>query len=374
MSDSRQHVMLMVRELGSGGTERQTTSMAKFLDPSRFRVTIGCMISQGLRRAELDTAGIHIEQFDVPSLKSFQSLKGARHMRRFVREQNVKLVHAFDYPTCVIGPMALRWGMKGVKILTSQRAFRELVPEPWLSLLRRTDRFVDGIVVNSAQLLDAMVKDEKVPRDRLRLVYNAVDASAFPPPANGKRTRPAPVENARLVIGCVAGMRPEKDFPTLLRAMKALSARVDGVHLLLVGSGSEAASLEALRRELGLEGICHFVPQTSNVVPWLHAIDIFVLPSVSEALSNSVMEAMCAECALVVSRIGGNPELVEHGRNGLIFEARQVDQLEACLFRLVNDDEERRRFGATGRQFIESRFSRERSAGDLAKVYDEFLK
>jgi L-malate glycosyltransferase len=108
-----------------------------------------------------------------------------------------------------------------------------------------------------------------------------------------------------------------------------------GWTLLIVGSGSMLGQLRSQADAAGLAADCTFAPATGDVAPWLRAIDIFVLPSRSEALSNSLLEAMACGCCPVATRVGGNPELVRHGDNGMLFEAGDVGQLSRVLETLM---------------------------------------
>ena len=118
---------------------------------------------------------------------------------------------------------------------------------------------------------------------------------------------------------------------------------------------------------------CHFQPAVGNVAPWLRAMDIFVLPSLSEALSNSLMEAMGCGCCPVASNTGGNPELVQDGDTGLLFPVGDSDALAARLVRLVDEPENRRRLGSLAHRRMHQQFTREQAARAMAGIYQEFL-
>ena len=106
--------------------------------------------------------------------------------------------------------------------------------------------------------------------------------------------------------------------------------------------------LQSEARTLGIFEDCVFVPATGQVTTWLRAMDIFVLPSLSEALSNSLMEAMACGCCAVASNVGGNPELVRNGETGLTFEAGDSAGLSAALRALIEDEALRKRFAKAG--------------------------
>ena len=132
--------------------------------------------------------------------------------------------------------------------------------------------------------------------------------------------------------------------------------------------------LQGMSIELGIQERCHFEPSTADVTEWLGAIDIFVLPSLSEALSNSLMEAMACGCAVLASAVGGNPELVSDGNNGLLFQAGNAAELADRLERLIVDEDLRKRFSNEAPKRIRQCFSVETSVRRMEEIYDEVLK
>jgi glycosyltransferase involved in cell wall biosynthesis len=360
-------VLLMVRELNLGGTERQLAETAKALDRSRFDPRVGCFRPTGLRGDELRAAGVPIVQFPVPSLAS---LTGAVRIVRYIREQGIRLVHTFDTPANLYGVPAAR--MAGsTAILSSQRVHRGLWPAMVRHALRVTDRMVDGIVVNCEFLRRHLRDDEKTPGELIHLCYNGIDTTVFQP-ARGHR--PEALRDASLVIGVVCGLRPEKGLETLLDAFAAVRGLAPGMKLAIVGSGPCLAELQDRARALGILPGCVFEPATSRVPDWLHAIDIFVLPSLSEALSNSLMEAMACGCCVVASRVGGNPELVAGRETGMLFTPRDTAGLAEILGRLVREPSLRCELASNGVRLIHSRFSIQAAAQRMGEIYSTLKK
>jgi glycosyltransferase involved in cell wall biosynthesis len=219
-----------------------------------------------------------------------------------------------------------------------------------------------AVVVNCEFVRQHLQNDEGVPSGRIRLCYNGVDLEEFQP-------RETPRDS--LAIGVVCALRPEKDLGTLVEAFARI--RRPGLRLVIVGSGS---MLDQLRRQVearGLAGDCTFVPRTGQVAEWLRAIDIFVLPSQSEALSNSLLEAMACGCCPVASRVGGNVELIRHGENGMLFEAGDVDRLSHVLDTLVELRVLREQLAARARCTAE-KFSIGSSTRRMEEIYTELLE
>ncbi|MFN8573982.1 MAG: glycosyltransferase [Gemmatimonadaceae bacterium] len=363
-------ILLLVRALTAGGSERQLTEVAKSLDRSRWTPHVGCFHDEGVRGDELRAAGIPVVRFPVTSLSSPSLLTGARAMGRYLRTHGVQLVHTFDTPMNIFGVPTARWYRCPV-VLSSQRAYRALSSPRERTLLRVTDRLAHGVVVNCDAMRRHLVDDEHVPASHISLCYNGIDLERFhPAPA----ARPDFLRDASLVIGCACVLRPEKGLLTLLNAFAEVQPKERRVHLMLVGSGPMQDVLQQRSRELGLEDITHFVGNQSDVAPWLHLMDVFVLPSLSEAFSNSLMEAMACGCTCVASRVGGNPELVREGETGLLFDARDEAGLAAQLNRLVADAGLRQRLAESGARQIRERFSVQQSVRRMGEIYEEALQ
>ncbi len=353
-------ILLMARELGLGGTERQLTEIARALDRKQFTPHVGCLHAEGLRGAELEAAGVPIVRFPMQSLYRPSAIGAARQMGRYLKQHRIQLVHTFDVPMNLFGVPVAR-AYRTPVVLSSQRAFRDLTPGMHRRLLRVTDHLVDGIVVNCEALRQHLIGDERVPAKRIHVCYNGIDTAAFQP---GQRTGGNPV-----TIGVVCALRPEKGLPTLVEAF----AQVPGTQLVMVGSGPMLPELQRQAAALGVLDRCHFEPTTNRVADWLRKIDVFVLPSLSEALSNSLMEAMSCGCAVTASSTGGNIELIQSNITGLLFPPGDAAALAVNLRTLARNESLRMRLAANASRFIREGFSLERSAARMAEIYQRCL-
>jgi glycosyltransferase involved in cell wall biosynthesis len=357
----------MARELGLGGTERQLAETALSLDRDQFEPHVGCFTSGGFRAAELRAAGVPILELGVRSLLSASAVEGARRMGAYLARHEIALVHAFDVPLNLFAVPVARCYRTPV-VLSSMRAHRDLTPGMTRHLLRLTDRMVDGIVVNSRAVAHELTEHDGVPPSLLRLACNGLDTTVFR--RQGERAV-LPWDGAAagtLVIGTVCALRPEKGLHTLMDAFRKVKATRHGVKLVIVGSGPMLAELEALG-----DADCHFQPAERNVAPWLRAMDIFVLPSLSEALSNSLMEAMGCGCCPVASRVGGNPELVTDGETGLLFPACDAAALAERLALLLDQPVYRRQLAEQAERRMREHFTRQQAARTMAAIYQDFL-
>ncbi len=363
---TRVPVLLLVRELGIGGTERQLTETARFLQAGRrFVPHVGCFRPNGLRRSDLESAGVPILHLPVYSFKSPKVVAAAQQLIRYIHRENIQIVHSFDTPLNVFAVPAARLA-RTTAVLSSQRAHRDLMGMRLKGLLRITDRLVDTVVVNCEAMRRYLVEDEHVPEPKVRLCYNGVDVERY------QRRAVPPRFPGHLVIGTVCALRPEKGLDTLVKAFAKV--RELGAKLVIVGSGPEEAGLHALCSQLGVVGDCHLEPATTEVAEWLSGIDVFVLPSRSEALSNALMEAMACSCCPVASNVGGNPELIQHDRNGVLFNVDDVEGLASELRLLLGDEDRRRRLAQEASRSIRERFTFSQAASSMEGIYDSVLK
>jgi glycosyltransferase involved in cell wall biosynthesis len=311
----------------------------------------------------LEQAGVPILHLPVYSFKSPAVVRAAGQLIRYIHQHRIQIVHSFDAPLNVFAvPVARLAGTPAV--LSSQRGDRNLTTQRLKRLLRITDRLADAVVANCEYMRRYLIDEERVPERKVRLCYNGIDTDQY-------RRRSVPASSSsQVVIGTVCALRPEKGVDTLIRAFAAVQR--PGSALVIVGGGPEEAKLKALCAESGVEN-CHFEPATNDVAEWLNRIDIFVLPSRSEALSNSLMEAMASGCCPVASRVGGNPELIEHGRNGLLFQSDAVDELAHSLRELLDDETRRRSLALAASAKITSRFTFANAAETMQGIYESVL-
>jgi glycosyltransferase involved in cell wall biosynthesis len=363
-------ILLMVRELHHGGSERQMTEVALSLDRGRFAPHVGAFIVQGSRGDELRAAGVPVVEVPVRSFKSPRSLAAAWDLTRYIRANNIRLVHTFDLPLTAWAIPLARYFTKAVA-LASQRCHLDLA-SPWLRrALLFAERGADGVVVNCEFLRRHLMEDAGIPPERIHLCYNGIDLTRF---HRGDSARPENLPPEAFVIGVVCVLRPEKGLTTLVEAFAAVRNLAPNLRLAIVGSGPMLPQIQSRARDLGVLDACVFQPTTSRVEDWLRNIDIFVLPSLSEAFSNSLMEAMACGSCPIASRVGGNPELIDPGVRGLLFPPADAAGLAAALRELILNPDLRRRMADAAHDFVHANFSRETAARRMEQIYSGLLE
>jgi glycosyltransferase involved in cell wall biosynthesis len=357
-------VLITARELDQGGVERDVTKIATHLDRSRFDPHVGTFYATGLRYEELRSAGVPILDLPLRSLLSLGAIRLANQMRRYIKQHRIQIVHAYDASGIFTLPVAR---LSGVPLtIGSQLSYREILDERTQRLLRLSDYVPDAVLVNCHAMRKYMIEHEHVAAGRIEICYNGVDTDqCFPPNA-----RPSVPRS----VGTVCALRPEKNLPLLQEAFARIRPKQPQLKLIIVGSGAELNALKENAARLGIQDTSIFVPATRDVPDWLRAMDIFVLPSYSEAFSNSLLEAMACGCAVIGSRVGGTPELTGNGEErGLLFRNGDLEGLTMQLGRLIQDHDLRRQLGWRAAQFAKESLSIQIAAERTGAIYERLL-
>jgi glycosyltransferase involved in cell wall biosynthesis len=236
---------------------------------------------------------------------------------------------------------------------------RNLVGSPREDLLfRLAARCADRVVCVSEDAARTMAR-EGVPADKVVTIWNGIDVTQFD--YAGARTDGPVVTVARL--------SPEKDIATLLRAAAIAREEHHGLRLEIAGDGACLPSLQTVTRELGLGEQVRFLGRVRDVPAVLGRASLFVLPSLTEGVSLTLLEAMARGLPVVATRVGGNPEVVVEGETGLLVPPGSPPELARAMLRLQRDPDRSRRMGLAGRKRVERHFDIRRMVADYEALY-----
>jgi len=357
-------VLITVRELDQGGIERDVAKIATHLDRERFDPHVMAFWAHGFRYDELREAGVPVIEIPVRSLTSFETFRLAAKLRRYITQHGFQVVHSYDVSyvfACTVARLS------GVPLtIGSQLSYLDTVDTRTQMLLRMGSRVPDAMLANCEAIRRYLIEHEHLRGDRVEMIYNGVDTTQFYPP----ESRPAKAST----IGIVCALRPEKNLPLLQQAFAKVHASHPELRLVIVGSGTELKALQENAARLNISSHIDFIPATQDVPQWLRKMDIFVLPSYSEAFSNSMLEAMACGCTVLGSKVGGMPELTgANEERGLLFTSGNADELTNQLERLITNDALRRDLGVKAAKFAKESLSIEIAAERTGAMYERLL-
>lgn len=235
---------------------------------------------------------------------------------------------------------------------------------------RLSKTVVDRYMTVSRHMATWLKNDIGIPQERIVQIYNGIDSCAFAP---GRDLRDRQWRNRPIVVGSVGRLDPIKDHMTLLRAFnKILRLETGSVdwRLVIVGDGEMRNTLEKFVIENDLESIVQFTGASNDVASHLREFDIFVLPSLNEGISNTILEAMATELPVIATTVGGNPELVCDGETGRLVLPGNVDELATALLDYAKDSAKARQHARAARSRVVRKFSTGKMVSEYTLMYD----
>ncbi|MGH9407805.1 MAG: glycosyltransferase, partial [Terriglobia bacterium] len=362
-SNNPPSIFLMINSFETGGTERQFVLLVNGLRKRGFKVTLGCLLKTGPFLAEVG----EVREFPLGgSLYAMRSWKSRWELIRFLRAHRVDLAHSFDlYANLVLIPAA-RLARVPV-VLGSHRQLGDCFRPSQIRLQRLVLGLANRVVCNSHAAADTLPR--RWAGRKVRIIHNGIADGAFAGAA------PALPRDPRIIrIGMIARMNdPVKNYPVFLRAAARLAPKYPQLEFVLAGDGPLRSELEQLALKLGISGRTRFLGERNDVPQVLASMDISVLPSRSESLSNAIMESMAAGVPVVATRVGGNAELVNDGETGFLVPVNDDERLSGALERLVADPTLRSVFAKRAKELASARFSADAMASQYETLYSSLL-
>jgi glycosyltransferase involved in cell wall biosynthesis len=364
-------VLLFIQLLELGGSEKQCVEMARLLTQNGYDVTVGCMRKSGPLREKLEQAGIPIVEFSVGSLLRPRALIQMVRLAKFIRRNKFNVVQANDVYSTLFAVPAAR--LAGTPVVISSQ--RDLSEWSWYTprrrrILRAVQRMSTWILVNSEAIRSYLVADDGMDGGKIRVVYNGIDAERFASVQHQMRDRLPGISATDRLVAVVGNMHlPVKGHSDLIAAAETVCRQHPTVRFLLIGDGEMRRQFEAQSRAAGLEHSISFLGHRTDIPEILSCCEIGVLASRAEGLPNAVLEYMAAGLATVATPVGGVPEIIQHGVNGLLVPAKDPAALSAALCQLLNDDQLRERLSRAARQSVLSKFSFANLFNNLRQLY-----
>ena len=354
--DSRIGVLHVVHSLNIGGAEKLVHDLALATDGDAFRVEIACLDGLGALAAGLAVRGYKLHPLERrPGLDTLLPLRIAELCRR----RALSVVHAHQYTPFFYGVLGARLSARARCLFTEHGRHHPDVRKPKRVAANAVlARLCDEVVAVSEFTRRALIENDGFPSEKVRVLYNGVHLSDPGVGPDRATVRAAlGLQPTDRVVGLCARLSPEKNVPLLVEAFASLRAAVPEARLVIAGDGPARPEIEASVRRLGLEADVALLGFRDDVPALMRAFDVFCLPSLTEGTSITLLEAMNAACPAVVTRVGGNPEIVVDGVTGDCVPSGDATALAAALTAMLQDGDRARRMGAAGRARVKERFT-----------------
>ena len=366
---------MTVGDLWAGAEVQLKVLLSKLVGRADIDLSV-ILLNEGRLEEEIDALGIPVRVFPE---SRWRSGKIFRELVREFKQSNIQIIHTHKYKdTILAAPAAKLCGIPHVvRTVHGLREPFQGLQSLKMSIYKAIERiahryYVDSIIRVSSQI-ERTYKAEGE-RFRVTCIRNGIDLDGRSILTDRWRTRnELGIDSETCLIGTIGRLTPVKGIPYLLDAARILLRQGANVKVLVVGDGSIRQDLLAQAGNLGVGERVVFLGHREDTDVLLQALDIFVLPSLSEGIPMALLEAMAASRPIVASRVGGVPEIVEDGFEGFLVEPMDVNGLAERCLQLIDSPELARKMGEQGRKRVERDFSATAMADRVALVYKELL-
>jgi glycosyltransferase involved in cell wall biosynthesis len=350
----RRRVAHITLGLDTGGQEKLLVEFARHADRRRFELFFVSLTTGGRLGPQIDKEGWPVLALHEPA--GFRP-SIALHLLPWLRRWRIDVVHTHDSKPLIYGAPAAR--LAGVPRVVHTRHFTQLASISRRQTLLATlaTRCVDAVVCVSEDSARVALTEGLSPA-RVHALHNGIDTERF-----GMR---GPQRGGPAVL--VARLSPEKDVATLLRAVALVARERADYRLEVAGSGVCLPQLRQLTDQLKLTEHIRFLGEVDDIPSVLARASCFVLPSLTEGISLTLLEAMASGLPVIATRVGGNPEVVAHGDTGVLVPPADPAALARAMLELHADHDRGQRMGQAGRRRVERHFEVRR----MVAAYEAF--
>jgi glycosyltransferase involved in cell wall biosynthesis len=361
-----------------GGTEQQVVNLAKGLDDTRFELHLACLKRMGQLLDHLDKLErAPLREYNINNLYNLRAARERLRFASYLRQHLIQIVHGYNFYPNMFAVPAARLARVPVVIASIRDMGAYLTPMQQ-RVQQVVCRFAHAIVANAEAVRQWLIA-QGYAAEKITVIRNGIDASRFER-AHGSGLRQELDLPARVsLIAVISRLSPTKGLEYFLQAAAVLAAARDDVRFLIVGEAAPwddgyRDELEAYTTRLGLDRRVVFTGLRLDIAEVLSEVAVSVLPSLSEGLSNVLLESMAAGVPVVATRVGGNPEAVAEGVTGLLVPPRDPGALAASIQRLLDDPALRARFSVASRRRAAQHFSIDAAVRETEGLYHRLLE
>lgn len=349
------NILLLTSVLGIGGAEIVIRDLARHLDRDRFNVSVCCLKALGPTGRELAAEGVDISVLpnaDPDRVDYFTALQ----LRRFLRAKQIDVVHSHT-THALVDAAVCRCLSRSVKVVHTFH-FGNYPHQPGRTLLMEgvSSRFADRLVAVGEVQREQIKQTYRLSDGAISAVHNGVHLPV--PPGGDPAFRRNIGAESKILVGAIAHLCPQKGLHDLLLVARRVRDARNDVHFAVIGGGDLRGELEQHRHDLGLDETVTFTGLMTNAASRaLPSFDIYFQPSLWEAMSISILEAMAAGKTVVSTEVGEAPHLIEHGADGFLYKPGDVEGMASALLALAQQPLLRRLTGEAAARKVAQRFT-----------------
>lgn len=367
------HIVHVVHRFDTGGMENGMVNLFNTLPPERYRHTVVSLTDYSDFRRRITAQPV---AFHALHRAPGHGVGWMLRLWKLLRQLKPDMVHTRNLAALEAQFVAAAAGIRATVHGEHGRDVFDLYGQNWkYNLLRRAAQpFVSNYIAVSRDIETWLRLAIHVPPRKLHQIYNGVDSEKFRP---REGARPAFAHPESIVFGSVGRMVEVKDYPTLTRAFIQMvhqqPERAARARLVIVGEGPARSTCLDLLQAAGLTHLAWLPGERADIADIMQVLDVFVLPSKNEGISNTILEALASGLPVIATAVGGNVELVETGVNGMLVPPGDVGGMAQALLSYLDAPARIAEHGENARQQAVQRFSIPAMAEAYTMVYDQTL-
>ena len=361
------NILFVINSLKYGGAERYVNVLSNALVEEGNKVIV--ISTGGALVEQLNKKVIHKKVDSVPDDSKSGLIKTARSIETICKNNQIDLVHCNSVTAFRAAKLARRLTKTPV-VYTAHAVEQSKIPVIGAEL----ERSVDEVIAVSDYIKRHLIKTGLI-SSKINLIYHGVDTKKFKERSLDSSVKTSlGIKSDERVVMCVARLEPEKGIDHLIKSVPIVRSRGNHIKIVLVGSGSRRKEYEELSNLLGVQDAVLFLGARGNVADLLSIADVFCLPSINEALSFAILEAMAEGKPVVATKVGGIPEAVVDGETGLLTLPGNLTSLAKSINLLLEDKELAKSLGSSAKKRVGEYFKFNRMFKETVDTYEEVLE
>ena len=352
-------ILFVIDKLSVGGSQTQLFELVKRLNRDRYLPFVCCLNRKGSLGEKVERLDVPVMVLDLEKIYGVKAFRRFWNLVRFIREKQINVIHTYLVSANIFGALAGKFS-GSVKIITTRkdmgfsRNWRLRVCEEYA-----INPVADQIVAVSRAVSDVTRRERRISNGKVLTIPNGIDSEEWDPRRYSRDAIRGShgISRDETLISVIANLSPIKGHEDLIRAAAQVVRHHARVRFLIIGDGALRASLERLVQSLNLSRHMTFTGNLDNVPQQIAMSDFSVLPSYSEGMSNVLLECMAMACPVIATSVGGNGELIQDQRTGLLVPPHEPEALSAAILRLIRKPEEAARMGEEARKRVAQDFS-----------------
>ena len=321
-------VLHIIHKLAPGGAEAVVVNLVNAMNSGTIESKVCALVAGGVLKGRLHNQSVTLVELDKKEGNDpFIVFKLAKEIRRY----NPDVVHTHCWGSLVEGYLASKLAGVSTVVHTEHGTIQDKYYNKFIQ--RYVWRLHNKIIAVSEEHRSRLSTVIKFPRQIISVVYNGVDTSKFKPNGESKKwlREQLGINEGDFCVGTIGRLEPVKDQATLIRAFSLFTKEIPESKLLLIGEGSLRTALTNLVESLKIEKNVLFLGYRADTPELLNVLDVFVLPSISEGTSCTLLEAMSTALSIIATNVGGNPEIIQNGKTGTLIPVRSPEALYSGL-------------------------------------------